>query len=813
MQNKSAIWVFTILLIAACVFQMSYTWVVNGVEREAAEEAQVKLDSLNQEQADLTRFQQDSALQRFENQILLNKGPEEVYPVFGFDYAHCKKREINLGLDLQGGMHVTLEVSVPGILRALAGTNQREPAFQQVMNEAREMQKSSTDDFVTLFGQAWNQSQPNNQMAAVFHNLETKDKIPADATNEEILAILDQEAEDAIKRTEQILRKRVDNLGVVQPKIQRLSGTGRIVVELPGVKDKSRVRNILQGTAKLEFFDVYFLGELFRPLQQANAVLAQSLPRVESKTDSATVETAPEESEAATLENSDALDALLSDEEDADVDTVLADSNDTNSNEELSLEELLDQNTEEATDTTDINESREQFRRENPLFGILQPFQEPFAASIGLSRVSDTALVNSYLKRKEIRRLFPPRIQFLWDAKPIEDGSNLYTLRAVKVPKNGKAELEGDVVTDARVSADEYGNPTVSMSMNSTGARIWREMTKRATEVPPNQPHAHVAVVLDGLIYSAPQVNNEINNGQTQITGRFTQQEAGDLAGVLKAGKLPAPSRIIEEAIVGPSLGQSSIESGWTSFLLALGLVLVYMIFYYSRAGIVANIALIANLFFIMGVLASLRATLTLPGIAGIVLTIGMSVDANVLIYERIREELSAGKGLRLAITEGYQKAYSSILDANITTLLTGIILATFGTGPIQGFATTLIIGILTSLFSAIFITRLLFEWQMGSSKNIPFSTKLTEGAFKNININFIGKRKLYYGISGIIIAAGLISLFTRGLNYGVDFTGGRSYIVRFEEPVSVTDIAQSLGDQFISEDGIRQVPEVKTFG
>jgi len=367
------------------------------------------------------------------------------------------------------------------------------------------------------------------------------------------------------------------------------------------------------------------------------------------------------------------------------------------------------------------------------------------------------------------------------------------------------------MVTDASVGADPLGNPTVNMSMNSQGAKVWREMTRQAS-ADPNDLKS-VAVVLDNLIYSAPRVQGEIPTGRTEIVGRFTQEDASDLAAVLKAGKLPAPSHIIEEAVVGPSLGEESIDSGLSSFMIALAIVLIYMIFYYAAAGAVADIALVANIFFIVGVLASLRATLTLPGIAGIVLTIGMSVDANVLIYERIREELKAGKGLKLAITDGYKNAYSSILDANITTLLTGIILLVFGTGPIQGFATTLIIGILTSLFSAIFITRLLFEWRLESSKSVPFSSKMTENVLANPNVSFIGKRKTFYGVSGVIILIGIISLFARGLNYGVDFTGGRSYIVRFEQPAEVDNVAQALGAQFVDESGLKQVPEVKTFG
>lgn len=792
MQNKSAIWVFTVLLILACVFQISFTWVVSGVEKDAKKEALLKLDSLNQVE-ELTLFQQDSARQSFENLILIAKGPEKVYPVLGYNYNYCKKRELNLGLDLQGGMHVTLEVSIPDMISSMAASNKNAPAFLNLMAKARELNKNSTDDFITSFEKAHAAVDPNFALASVFHNLENKDKIAHDATNTEIISIIRTEAEEAIQRTEQVLRKRVDNLGVVQPKIQRLSGTGRIVVELPGVKDKARVRKILQGTARLEFFDAYQNYEIYPAFEQINALLAATLK-----------EDAKDESEV----DADGAELLLNESEN---EVVEIDSNlvDADSTKEESLEDLLG-NTDELSDTTDL--SREELIKRNPLFAVLQPQEVGSQPVVGIAVDADTAKINAFLNRKDARRILPPRVQFMWDAKPIDKTENVYALYAIRVPKNLQAPIEGDVVTDASVSADPFGNPTVSMSMNAKGTKVWREMTRQASSNP--EDLKSVAVVLDGIVYSCPRVQGEIPSGRTEITGRFTQQEASDLAGVLKAGKLPAPSHIIEEAIVGPSLGEDSINSGTNSFIIALALVLLYMIFYYAQAGIVANVALIANVFFIMGVLASLRATLTLPGIAGIVLTIGMSVDANVLIYERIREELRAGKGQKLAVSDGYKNAYSSILDANITTLLTGIILATFGTGPIQGFATTLIIGILTSLFSAIFITRLLFEYFIEFSKKpISFSIPLTQNVLQNTNFNFLKKSKTFYIVSGVLILISLGSLATKGLNFGVDFTGGRSYIVRFDQTVNVNELSQSLGELFVDESGVKQIPEVKTFG
>ncbi|MGK0286516.1 MAG: SecD/SecF fusion protein, partial [Salibacteraceae bacterium] len=804
MQNKSFIWGFAILLVLASLYQLSFTWVAGNVESEAAVVAAQKADSLSQTK-EMSIFEIEAAQQKYETEYLLNEGPVSVYPVMGHSYAYVKKREMNLGLDLQGGMHVTLEVSEPDLIKEMAASNRNNPTFVKIINRAVANQKNSSESFVTLFGQAHQEIDSDFRLAAVFHNLENKDKITPDATDDEILDIIAAESEDAIVRTEQVLRKRVDNLGVVQPKIQRLSGSGRIIVELPGVKSKDRVRKILQGAAKLEFWECYDNSQIIGGLDQANSILKATFEASE--------EVSMDTTEVAIAEDNSDIAALAANTEDTVADTLVSDTV------EKSMEELMAEATNDAPDSLDYASMSDGEREAtNPLFYRLSPNLDEnnapaFGPRVGFARAADTSVINTYLHRKDIRTLFPPRTKFLWEAKSIEGTEDLFYLYAIKVPKGGKAELEGDVVVDARVGADPLGNPTVNMNMNSTGANTWKKMTARLSKGDGQGNKSSVAVVLDGLVYSAPTVQGEIPGGRTEITGRFSQQEAGDLAGVLKAGKLPAELHIIEEAIVGPSLGQEAIDSGLSSFLIALVLILVYMIFYYSTAGIVADIALAVNLFFILGFLASLRATLTLPGIAGIVLTIGMSVDANVLIYERIREEMRTGKGFKQAIADGYKAAYSSILDSNITTMLTGVILFVFGTGPIQGFATTLIIGIITSLFSAIFITRLIFEWAMASGKKVSFSTKLTENAFQNMKVDFLGKRKMFYLISTVVILIGAGSLVSKGLNYGVDFVGGRSYIVRFDTPVDVEAVSSALTAQFVDESGLKNTPEVKTFG
>ena len=826
MQNKSALWIFTLLLGVACLYVLSFTWVTASVESEAKEIAQEKLDSLLLVTPELTAQKQGEALDDFESNILLSKNSEEVYPLLGYTYRECKRRELSKGLDLQGGMNVTLEVSVVELIEVMS-SNSENSTFTKAVNNALLAQKESQDDFTTLFGQEVFKLDPEFELWRIFHNKENKDLFPKKISNKEVLEIIRKESTDAVKRTEQVLRKRIDNLGVVQPKIQRLTTSDRIIVELPGVKDEKRVRKILQGTAKLEFWDCYDNREILGGFEKANEYL-KSIAEVK-----------PNANELDSAEPNTIVDADLSNNKEL---SSVADSNstDTASNDDFLTDldgekkesNLLDDLAGDSTDKATADEEEfnfDEFASENPLFAVVQlnlyqgENQQTIAGEgpiVGYVAEKNRTQVEEYFEDPKIMREFPKDIKFLWAAKSIMDNddqpTDVYAIYAIKVKsRDGNARMEGDVITNASVQSDPNGNPEISMTMNSTGARKWKEITLEASTSNINgEPlKRSVAIVLDDKVYTAPTVQGEISGGHSSISGQFTPDEAADLANVLKAGKLPVSAKIIEEAIVGPSLGQESIENGMLSFALAFLLILVYMVFYYGKAGGIADVALIANIFFVFGVLTSIHATLTLPGIAGIVLTIGMSVDANVLIYERIREEIRAGKGMKLAIHDGYQNAYSSIIDANITTLLTGIILLIFGTGPIKGFATTLIIGILTSLFSAIFITRLIFEWYLSKKENVSFSTRWTDNVFNNLNFKFIGKRRMYYVISSIIILAGVVSLATRGLNYGVDFTGGRSYLVSFEKNVDVNKVGIALANVFVDENGLKQRPEVKTYG
>ena len=675
-------------------------------------------------------------------------------------------------------MNVTLEVSVVDVIRAMSNYN-KDANFNAAINMAIDKQLDSQDDFVTLFAQSFTEINPEGKLASIFYTPELKDKITSNSTNDEVMGVIRLEVEDAIDRSFNILRSRIDRFGVSQPNIQRLEGSGRILVELPGVKDPERVRKLLQGTAQLEFWETYENAEILGAIDQINAYLKSQV--VEEEETVSEVEEVQEE-----LASEDDFDSSLS------IDDLSAVS-------------------EAASDSAAM--TAEQFSRENPLYAVLfpnlnqsnQPNEGPVC---GISSVKDTAAVNAYLNMDEVKDILPRDVRFAWTVKPYDPEGKFVQLVALKVTtRDGKAAMEGDVVTDARTDFGQFnGSPEVSMAMNAEGARQWKRLTA-------DNIGKSVAIVLDNYVYSFPTVQAEISGGRSQITGNFTINEANDLSNILKSGKLPAPARIIEEAIVGPSLGQEAIDSGLRSFIIALSLVLLYMMFYYSFAGLVSNVALLANLFFVFGVLSSLGAVLTLPGIAGIVLTIGMSVDANVLIYERIREELLNGKGLKLAVSDGYKNAYSSIIDANVTTLLTGIILYIFGSGPIKGFATTLVIGILTSLFSAIFITRLIFQWRLEKKGTASFDNSITKGAFKNTAIDFFGKRKFFYGVSSLIILIGIGSLVTKKLNYGVDFKGGRTFVVRFDQPVDNEAVRNSLADYFVDDSGLKMFPEVKTFG
>ena len=777
MQNRNVIKIFAILFAIVCLYQLSFTWVADKVEEDAIEYANNFPEDQKQ---DKVKFYLDSI------------SSEEVYNILitSYTYNQCKQREINLGLDLKGGMNVTLEVMVVDVLKALSN-NSKDSIFNKAINNTLLAQENSQDDFVTLFALEYEKIAlfPNKGLSAIFATPDLREKIQFSSSNDEVIDVLVFEVEEAISRSFNILRSRIDRFGVTQPNIQRLETAGRILVELPGIKNPERARKLLQSTAQLEFWETYEYGELFSQLEEVNTYLRD----VKSEENNSEEDINEEISDISTTDKIDEV--------------VVSDS--------LSEENLLlaglEKDTSSNQDTTSL--SFEEFASENPLYALLYPNVDQQTGQlnqgpvVGFCAIKDTAELNKYLSDQKILNFFPIDVKFAYTVKPYDVDGKFVQLVALKSARGGEAIMQGDVVTDANQQFAQFASTAeVSMSMNAEGAKQWKRLTAENIG-------KSVAIVLDGFVYSFPTVQAEISGGRSQITGNFTVEEAKDLANILKSGKLPAPARIIEEAIVGPSLGQEAISSGFKSFVIALVLVLLYMIFYYSRAGLVSNIALLANIFFIFGVLSSLGAVLTLPGIAGIVLTIGMSVDANVLIYERIREEIRNGKGIRLAITDGYNNAYSSIIDANVTTLLTGIILYTFGTGPIKGFATTLVIGILTSLFAAIFITRLVISARLNKDKKVSFATKLTDGAFKNINIDFIGKRKRFYIISSIIISLGIGSLFTKGLNYGVDFIGGRTYVVRFDDTVDNEKLRSELSNVFVDSEGINYAPQVKTFG
>jgi len=757
MQNKGAIFTFAILLALVSLYQLSFTWKAQQIKKQAEEYAQGDPD--------------------LEYQYLDSMAGEVVYNFLGlkkFTYKDVRELEMNLGLDLKGGMNVTLEVEVKDIIRAMSNYSDDE-TFNRALARADELKKNSQEDYVTLFGNAFEEIDPNAKLASIFNTLELRDRVTFNSTNAEVLQIIRQETNAAIDNAFNIIRTRIDRFGVAQPNIQQLQTRGRILVELPGVKDQNRVRSLLQGTANLEFWETYENSEVYPYLLQANERIKE-------------------------------LQAIAEEGKAADT-TAVAESVETDTAQaENSL--LAEMEAESETDTTSAIDNLADFQKQYPLFALLNPSTDQSGQlfpgpAIGIANAKDTAKVNEYLRMPQVRSLFPRDMKFDWTAKSVDEAGLFYRLIALKVTtRDGRAPLDGDVITDARQDYDQMGSsPEVSMQMNSEGAKIWQRMTKENVG-------KSIAIVLDGYVRSFPTVNGEIPGGRSSITGLESIEEAKDLANVLKSGKMPAPARIIQEEIVGPSLGHEAIRSGLLSFVLAFVLVLAYMLFFYSKnAGLAANIALLANMFFIIGILASLGAVLTLPGIAGIVLTIGMSVDANVLIYERVQEELRAGKGVKLAISDGYKNAYSAIIDGQVTTLLTGIVLYLFGSGPIKGFATTLIIGILTSLFSAIFITRLIFEMYLKRGGRILFTSSITENWLRNTKIKFLEKRKIGYVISGALIVLSIGSFFVRGLNYGIDFKGGRTYVVRFDEEVKVSDVQASLADVFQS------APEVKIFG
>ena len=740
MQNNSLIRVFGILFGLVSLYQLSFTFIASQQEEKAANFAEITISEDTDNYLELRDRQTINYLDSIGN-----------LPLYGFtSYNDAKGKELNKGLDLKGGINVILQISVRDILKGLA-ENSKNPVFNQALNEADVLQKSSDEPYIESFFTSFDNVKGESDKLAdtnIFANRTLSDEINFDMTDDQVQPIIRRKVDESIISAFEVLRKRIDKFGVTQPNIQRLGSSGRILVELPGAKDVDRVQNLLQSTAQLEFWETFKNDQLLLFLGQANELLKQNIKE----------ESVNEEKEV------DAIADLLAD--------------------------VVEK------DSTDLN-------LPNPILDRIVGYGFQGGPVLAQFAKKDQELISSYLDRSDVRKLLPPQyryIKFAWGKA--EANGEVTELYALQSNRNGEPPLSGGVVVDAMQTYDAVGKPAVSMQMNASGARSWENLTGKAFKEASN-----IAIVLDDIVYSAPGVpGGAISGGRSEITGEFSLNEAIDLANVLRAGKLPASAEIIQSEIVGPSLGQEAIESSVYSFLIALVLVLLWMVFYYGISGIFADIALTFNILLIFGVLAGLGAVLTLPGIAGIVLTIGISVDANVLIFERVREELRRGKGIRKAVADGFNNALSSILDANITTGLTALILFVFGTGPIKGFATTLLIGIATSLFTAIFITRIFVDDRNKKGKKVSFATAATRGLLSNINWVFLGKRKIAYGVSGILLLMSLGSLFTIGLNQGVDFVGGRSYTVRFENAVNPSEIESTLVDVFGSA-------EVKTFG
>jgi SecD/SecF fusion protein len=750
MQNKGAIVFLTVIITALCLYYLSFTFISNGVQEKAtayATDASGNIDFAKK------RAYLDSVWR------------QPVYNFLGasYTYQEVKETELGLGLDLQGGMHVTLEVSPVEIVKGIAG-NPKNDAFNAAVAEAKEASKTSNAKFVDLFYAAWQKNNPGKALSAVFATAANRGRISLESTDAEILEIIDTEVENAIDRSFNILRTRIDRFGTSQPNIQRIAGSGRIQIELPGADNQERVRNLLQGVAKLQFWEVLELNEYGGAIEEINKAWV------------------------ADQKNPGAATAAA--------DTTATDSTATAATDSLSSEDSL---------RNALEKQLEKIDPLNPNAGV-SPLVALMKANYGLVYdVRDTVIINRILKNERYQSFLPKDLKLLWGIKPTkaDDGTEVLELYAIKLKKGSdQAPLEGDVVTDARQTLDQTSQPAVSMQMNADGARKWRSLTAENVG-------RRIAVVLDDYVYTAPMVNGEIPNGQSEISGNFTLLEAQDLANILKSGSLPAPTQIVEESIIGPTLGKEAQNQGIISMIAGLALVVLFMVAYYAKGGLIAVAALVFNIFFILGILAQLGTALTLPGIAGIVLTMGMSIDANVLIFERIKDELKNGVNLLSAINIGYDKAFSAILDGNVTTFLTGAILFALGQGPVKGFAIVLMIGIICSFFSSVFITRVMISWmtKKGDKSSISFATPFAKNSLSALNIDFMSKRKIAYIASSTIIVIGLGLAVVNGLKLGVDFTGGRSYVVAFNQPMVPSDLKVGLDGEF---DGS---VEVKTYG
>lgn len=741
MQNKGIVKFITLLLVLVCIFYLSFSFVTRHYENKAAamgeEAGQEYLDSIMNEKVYLGIY----------------------------SLKQCREMEIGLGLDLKGGMNVVLEVSVPDVISVLAD-HKTDPAFVKSMNEAKQEEETSQDDFISLFVKSYHKNAPGHRLAEIFATQQMKGKVSTQSTDAEVERALRAEVQSAVDNSFNVVRNRIDKFGVVQPNIQKLEGqTGRIMVEMPGIKEPERVRKLLQGSANLEFWETYNSQEIVPSLAQLNQRFAAL--------DSTSATAAPADTAKADTTAAKAG---------ADKGSLAA--------------ALAAKGTAKKAGSKDADAQAEQIRRQNPLFSVLQPMQGNALSVVGYAVARDTADVNKIIYSDIARQVLPSDLKLVWSAKPVDfdKTGTIYELHAIKVTEpSGRAPLEGNVITTARDGFTQMGQPCVTMQMNSDGARRWAQLTKANI-------NRAIAIVLDNSVYSAPRVNSEISGGNSEITGNFTIEETKDLANTLNSGKMPAPTRIVQEEVVGPSLGMESIQQGFVSFIIAFVLLMIYLIILYNVIpGMLANLALLFNLFFTLGIMTSFQSVLTMPGIAGLLLSLGMAVDANVLIYERAKEELETGIGVKEAINRGYTNAFSAIFDSNLTSIITGVILFVFGTGPIRGFATTMIIGLCCSFFTAVYMTRIVYDHQLKRDKwlNLTFTTAISRNMMKDTKINFMGKYKSSFAIWGIVALVFIGSFVVRGFSRSIDFTGGRNYVLQFEKPVSPEQVREVLQGAF----------------
>ena len=745
MQNKGIVIVTAVLLTLASIFYLSFSAATSYYDKQAA---------------------------KMSDPIAAQNYKDSVKYLGVYSYQQCLETQIGLGLDLKGGMNVILEISVPDVVDVLAD-HKTDAAYQKSMAEAKKEEESSQKDFITLFINAYKKNAPGHRLAEIFATQQLKGKVSTQSTDAEVEAALRAEVQSAIDNSYNVVRNRIDKFGVVQPNIQKLEGQeGRLMVEMPGVKEPERVRKLLQGSANLEFWETYNANEVMPYLSQLNTRLANI---ASGKADTAKVDTVKTESAkevaAADTAKKEASSKFVLKKETADAGAKAADKAAKNNDAELA-----------------------KAKKQNPLFAIFQPVQGQSLSTMGYAHERDTAEINKLIYGEEAKKVIPSDVKLLWSAKPVEGTKNIFELHALKVTStSGRAPLEGDVITDAKDEFDNFGRPCVSMSMNNEGARLWAQLTKQ------NVGKA-IAIVLDGVVYSAPRVNGEITGGNSQISGNFTIEDTKDLANTLKSGRMPAPARIVQEEVVGPTLGAQSIQQGIVSMVIAFVLLMLYMVCMYDfKPGMMANCALIVNLFFTLGILTSFQAALTMSGIAGMVLSLGTAVDANVLIYERIKEEMKGGLGIKQALQKGYENAFSAIFDSNLTSIITGVILYVFGTGPIRGFATTWIIGIICSFFTAVFLTRLVYENRFSKDKwlNETFTTRFSKNLLQNTDVKFMSLYKKTFCVVGIAIVVFIASFVVRGLSQSIDFTGGRNYVVAFDKAVQPEEVRGTVAQAF----------------